>query len=137
MWHRSISRLSKLKYRKKIIFNLVKEQSGNIDGNDMIYDATLNDHGKVWKPCAMYISIKNFDSNLLKTDKKSHKNIDIYYIGCITMKDLDYGNIHSANSLYIIFDKVDRYIRKSNGNKCLIFASADKIEEVLTKYTEL
>ena len=47
MGHRSISRLSKLKYRKKIIFNLVKEQSGNIDGNDMIYDATLNDHGKV------------------------------------------------------------------------------------------
>ena len=53
------------------------------------------------------------------------------------MKDLDYGNIHSANSLYIIFDKVDRYIGKSNGNKCLIFAFADKIEEVLTKYTEL
>ena len=27
------------------------------------------------------INIKNFDSNLLKTDKTSYKNIDIYYTG--------------------------------------------------------
>ena len=27
------------------------------------------------------VNIKHFDSNLLKTDKKSFKNIDIYYIG--------------------------------------------------------
>ena len=27
------------------------------------------------------INIKNFDSNLLKMDKKSYKNIDIYRIG--------------------------------------------------------
>ena len=33
------------------------------------------------------INIKNFDSNLLKIDKKSYKNIDIYYIDDITMKD--------------------------------------------------
>ena len=33
------------------------------------------------------INIKNFDSNLLKIDKKSYKNIDIYYIGDITMKN--------------------------------------------------
>ena len=26
------------------------------------------------------ISIKDFDSNLLKIDKKSYKNVDIYYI---------------------------------------------------------
>ena len=26
------------------------------------------------------INIKNFDSNLLKIDKKSYKNIDIYYV---------------------------------------------------------
>ena len=33
------------------------------------------------------INIKNFDSNLLKIDKKSYKNIDIYYIDDITMKN--------------------------------------------------
>ena len=32
------------------------------------------------------INIENFDSNLLKIDKKSYKNIDIYYNGYITIK---------------------------------------------------
>ena len=30
------------------------------------------------------INIDEFDSNLLKIDKKSYKDIDIYYIGYIT-----------------------------------------------------
>ena len=30
--------------------------------------------------------IRNFRSNLLKVDKKSHKDINIYYIGYITIK---------------------------------------------------
>ena len=32
------------------------------------------------------INIKDFDSNLLKLDKKSFKNISIYYIGYIKKK---------------------------------------------------
>ena len=32
------------------------------------------------------INIEDFDSNLLKIDKTSYKNIDIYYIGYITIK---------------------------------------------------
>ena len=83
------------------------------------------------------INIKNFDSNLLKIDKTSYKNIDIYYIGYITMKNLEYVNIHSAKSLYLIFDKVDGYIEECNGNKYSIFASANKNKEALTKYTEI
>ena len=35
------------------------------------------------------INIRVFDSNLLKIDKKSYKNIDIYYIGYITIKKID------------------------------------------------
>ena len=38
----------------------------------------------------MTLSIsKTFDAGLLKTDKKSYKNIDIYYIGYITIKKMD------------------------------------------------
>ena len=33
------------------------------------------------------INIKDFDSRLLKLDKKSFKNISVYYIGYITKKD--------------------------------------------------
>ena len=36
------------------------------------------------------INIKSFHSNLLKIDKKSYKDTDIYYIGYITVKDPDY-----------------------------------------------
>ena len=32
------------------------------------------------------IDLKNFDTRLLKIDKKSYKNIDIYCIGYITIK---------------------------------------------------
>ena len=40
------------------------------------------------------INIEVFDSNLLKIDKKLDKNIDIYYIGYITIKKIgDYENI--------------------------------------------
>ena len=34
------------------------------------------------------INIKHFDSNLLKIDKESYKNVDIYYIGYIAIKKL-------------------------------------------------
>ena len=43
------------------------------------------------------INIKNFDSSLIEIDKKSCKNIGIYYIGYITMKKIsDYENINSV-----------------------------------------
>ena len=44
------------------------------------------------------INIEVFDSNTLKIDIKSYKNIDIYYIGYITIKKIDdYKNIYSVN----------------------------------------
>ena len=83
------------------------------------------------------INMKDFDSNLPKIDKKSYKNIDIYYTGYITMKDSDYVKISSVNPLYLITDKVDGYIEEKNGNKYLTLVSTDKNKEVLVKHTEL
>ena len=83
------------------------------------------------------INIKNFDLNWLKIDKKLYKNIDIHYIGYITMKDFDYVNTHSANPLHLIIDKVDGYTEEKNGNKYFNLASTDKNKEVSIKYTEL
>ena len=49
------------------------------------------------------IDIRNFHSNFLKIDKKLHKDIEIYYIGYITLKKFsDCENIHSVNPLYLI-----------------------------------
>ena len=84
------------------------------------------------------INLQNFHSNLLKSDKKSYKSIDFSYIGYITIKDLGHVNIHSENLVQFIIDNGSRwYIEKSNGNKYIIFASADKNNKVLSKYTEL
>ena len=40
-----------------------------------------------------------------------YKDIDIYYIGCITIKKIgDNENIYSVNPLYLIIGKVDGHI---------------------------
>ena len=75
------------------------------------------------------INIEEFDSNLLKLDKKSYKDINIYYIGYITIKKLVIMKIFTAQILCIWWEK--------DGNKYLVFDSTDENEEVLEKYTEL
>ena len=71
------------------------------------------------------INIEEFDPNFLKIDKKLYKNISICYIGYIIMKDSDYVKIKSVNPLYLIISKVHGYIKEKNGNKYLIFKSAE------------
>ena len=85
----------------------------------------------------VYKYITNFDPKLLRIDKKSYKNTDIYYIGHITMKDSDYAKINSVNPLYLIISEVDGYFKEKKGNKYLILDSTDKNKEVLIKYTKL
>ena len=64
------------------------------------------------------INIEEFDSNLLKIDKKSYKDIDIYYIGYITIKKIDdCENIHSVNPLYLLINHARDYTEEKNGNK--------------------
>ena len=44
------------------------------------------------------VNIKDFDPNLLKLDKKSFKNVGVYYIGYITKK----SKINSVNPLILL-----------------------------------
>ena len=84
------------------------------------------------------IDLKNFDARLLKVDKKSYKNIDIYYIGYITIKKIDdYESIYSMNPLYLRIDRTSGYIEEKNKNKYLIFDSVDENKEVLKKYGDV
>ena len=78
------------------------------------------------------IDLKNFDARLLKIDKKSYKNIDIYYIGYVTVKKIgDYESICSVNPLYLCIDHASGYIEEKNGKKYLIFDSVDENKELL------
>ena len=42
------------KWRKDLVSKLVEECNENIDGNEMIYDGTVNDYEKVWNSCTIY-----------------------------------------------------------------------------------
>ena len=62
--------------------------------------------------------IRNFHSNLLKKDKKPYKDIDIYYIGYITIKMFgDCENIHNVNPLYLVIHSSIGYFKEKNGEK--------------------
>ena len=68
------------------------------------------------------IDIEAFDSNMLKFDKKSHKDLDIYNIGCVTIKKIGYGyDINSENPLYLSINNVNGYIEEINEDKYLVF----------------
>ena len=78
------------------------------------------------------IDIKKFDSNLLKIDKKSYKDIGIYNIGYITIKKIDdYENIYSVNPLYLIVNHANGYIEEKGVNRYLIFDSTNENKELL------
>ena len=72
---------------------------------------------------------------MLKIDKKSYKNIDIYYIGYITIKKIDdCENINSVNPLSLLIDHESGYIEEKGVNKDLVFDSTDENKELLKKY---
>ena len=78
------------------------------------------------------IDLENFDSSLLKLDKKSNKDIGIYNIGYITIKTIgDCKNISSVSPLYLRVDHVNGYIEEKGVNKYLIFDSTDENKDVL------
>ena len=80
------------------------------------------------------IDRKNFHSNLLKIDKKSHEDINIYYIGYITIKKFsDCENIHSVNPLYLIIHSTTGYFKEKKGEKYLIIDSTEKYKEFFSR----
>ena len=84
------------------------------------------------------IEVENFDSSLLKIDKKSYKDIGIYNIGYITIKKIgDCENIYSVNPLYLCINRASRYIKEKGVNKYLIFDPIEENKELLKKCSDI
>ena len=84
------------------------------------------------------INIENFDAKLLRIDKKSYKDIDIFNIGYVTKKKIgDCMNINSFNPLYLSNTRVNRYIEEKDSNKYLVFGSTDENKELIKKYNDV
>ena len=83
------------------------------------------------------INIKNFDPNQIKIDEKLYKDILIYYIVYVTIKDFKYVKINSVNPLFLIFNKVNGYFEEINGNKYLTLVRTNESREKIKKYEEV
>ena len=81
--------------------------------------------------------INNFDSNKIKIDEKSYKNIFIYYIGYVTIKDSKCIKIKSVNPLYLVFSQVNGYFEEINKCKYLTLVTTNESKEKNKKYEEL
>ena len=84
------------------------------------------------------IYLKDFDARLLKVDKKDYKEIDIYYIGYVTVKKIaNCNNINSVNPLYLMINEMIGHFEEKNENKYLVLDDVDENKEVSKKYEEV
>ena len=93
------------------------------------------------RTCYFYsdqINLKGFDARLLKVDKKGYKEIDIYYIGYVTVKKIaNFNNINSVNPLHLTINEMIGHFEEKNEKKYLVLDDADENKEVSKKYEEL
>ena len=87
--------------------------------------------------CNDQINLKDFGASLLKVDNKNYKEIDIYYIGYVTVKEIaNCNNINSVNP-YLMIDKMIGHFEEKSGNKYLALDDVDENKEVSRKYEEV
>ena len=65
------------------------------------------------------VNALNFEPNNLKLDKKTWKDIDIYYIGNVDKNKPEDWRVKSVYPLYLIINKVFCSAGEENGSKCL------------------
>ena len=80
------------------------------------------------------INLKDFDARLLKVDKKNSKEIDVYYIGYVTFKEIaNCNNINSVNPLYLMINEMTSHFEGKSENKYLVLDDVDENKEVSKK----
>ena len=84
------------------------------------------------------IDLKDFDARLLKIDKKDYNEIDIYYIGYVTVKKIaNCNNINSVNPLYLMINEMIGHFEEKIENKYLVLDDVDENKTVSKKYEEV
>ena len=77
------------------------------------------------------INVLNFEASNLKLNKKTWKDIDIYYIGYVDKDKPSDWKVNSVNPLYLIINRIHGMIVENNDFK---FLSIDKGDAVLKKH---
>ena len=104
---RSVTKNSSDYGKNTVLVRVISNYTKDLDLKNLTY-YFLND----------ILNIKKSDPNNIKIDKKSDKNIIIYYIEYVTVKDLKYVKINNVNPLYLSFSKVNGYFEEINKSKC-------------------
>ena len=65
--------------------------------------------------------------------KKSYKNILIYYIEHVGIKESKYVRINNVNPLCFIINKVNEYFEEINKNKYLVLVPTNESKKVIKK----
>ena len=81
------------------------------------------------------INVLGFKASNLKLEKKTWKDLDIYFIGFVDKKS-DW-NVNSVNPLYLMINRFYGHIEEENGNKYLIISDISKNSDVLKKYDQV
>ena len=85
-----------------------------------------------------YNDIIDLDSNNLKVDKKTYKDLDIYNIRYVTIKKIGYGyDVNSVNPLYLCINDASGYIKEINKDKYLVLDNTDENKELLKIYDDV
>ena len=75
---------------------------------------------------------------MLKIDKKDCKEIDIYYVGYVTVKKIaNCNSFNNANPLYLMIDKMIGHFEEKSGNKYLVLDDVNENKEISKKYEEV
>ena len=81
-----------------------------------------------------FINVLNFEASDLKLDKKTWKNLDIYYIGYVDNKKPKDWVVNGVNPLYLMINRFYGHIEEKSGIK---FLTIDKRDSVLKKYDQV
>ena len=80
------------------------------------------------------INLKDFDARLLEVDKRDYKDIDIYYIGYVTVKKIaNCNDINIVNPLYLMVNEMIGHFEDKNENKYLVLDDVDENKKVSKK----
>ena len=99
-----------------LLFSLIKTSTKQLDVKNKSY-YFYND----------LINLSNFSINNLKLDKKTWKDIDIYYIGYVDKNKPEDWKANSVSPLYLMINRVFCFVGEKNGVKYL---KIDKVDVV-------
>ena len=78
------------------------------------------------------VNINDFDLNSLNIDEISFKNDKL------TMNDIKYiKSLNSLNSIYLVLNKLDAYIKENGEKKYLVFAPTKNNKLMLKNYVQI